>query len=258
MAKPRTDAHRAVTGPGRGPAADRRGHPLAESGQQSGYSGPHAQNRRGARGLGHRVDHLDNNPIPDSFADDFLLYWASLAMTLVRTGRRTFGSSFDPTRLDNLTMGPDRHAAQPAPADRHHPAEQTAQGHRALLQRLRHPVDAYPHRGHPADRPPRPRCRLPAGHRPPYRLGRFHPHCRTPPVSRRSHFAGAVGGRHAGGDDVQRPDRDGTAPAGTGLRTRTGTPHGPASRRRSVDGLRLAGQPVQHLVAMGLRGFGDR
>lgn len=61
-------------------------------------------------GLGHRVDYLDNNPIPDSFADDFLLYWASLAMTLVRTGRRTFGSSFDPTRLDNLTMGLDRHA----------------------------------------------------------------------------------------------------------------------------------------------------
>jgi amidase len=63
-------------------------------------------------GLGHRVTYLDNNPIPDSFADDFLLYWASLAMTLVRTGRRTFGPSFDRTRLDSLTLGLDRHATR--------------------------------------------------------------------------------------------------------------------------------------------------
>ena len=62
--------------------------------------------------LGHRVTHLDNNPIPATFADDFLIYWASLAMTLVRTGKRTFGPNFDRERLDNLTLGLDRHATR--------------------------------------------------------------------------------------------------------------------------------------------------
>ncbi|MCW1958078.1 MAG: amidase [Mycobacterium sp.] len=62
--------------------------------------------------LGHRVDYLDTNPVPESFAEDFLLYWASLAMTLVRTGRRAFGPSFDRTRLDKLTLGLDRHATR--------------------------------------------------------------------------------------------------------------------------------------------------
>ena len=62
--------------------------------------------------LGHRVSHLDANPVPPTFADDFLLYWSSLAMTLVRTGRRTFGPSFDRGRLDNLTLGLDRHATR--------------------------------------------------------------------------------------------------------------------------------------------------
>ena len=62
--------------------------------------------------LGHRVDHLDQSPIPAKFVDDFLLYWASLAMALVRTGQRTFGKSFDRTRLDNLTLGLDRHASR--------------------------------------------------------------------------------------------------------------------------------------------------
>jgi amidase len=61
---------------------------------------------------GHRVTYLDTNPVPESFADDFLLYWSSLAMTLVRTGRRTFGPSFDRTKLDNLTLGLDRHATR--------------------------------------------------------------------------------------------------------------------------------------------------
>lgn len=62
--------------------------------------------------LGHRVDYLDHNPIPASFVDDFLLYWAMLAMALVRTGQRTFGRSFDRSRLDNLTLGLDKHASR--------------------------------------------------------------------------------------------------------------------------------------------------
>ncbi len=52
-------------------------------------------------------------PVPRYFLDDFLLYWALLAMTLVRTGQRTFGgASFDKTKLDNLTLGLDRYASR--------------------------------------------------------------------------------------------------------------------------------------------------
>ncbi|PQD98698.1 amidase [Mycobacterium sp. EPG1] len=61
--------------------------------------------------LGHRVTVIDN-PVPVRFIDDFLLYWAFLAFALVRGGKRTFGPSFDRTRLDNLTLGLDRHAAR--------------------------------------------------------------------------------------------------------------------------------------------------
>ncbi|AKK27096.1 amidase [Mycobacterium sp. EPa45] len=63
-------------------------------------------------GLGHSVEYLDRPPVPSYFLDDFLLYWALLAMTLVRTGQRTFGPSFDKTKLDNLTLGLDRHASR--------------------------------------------------------------------------------------------------------------------------------------------------
>ncbi len=62
--------------------------------------------------LGHRVEHLDTPPIPTSFVTDFVLYWALLALAQVRTGRRAFGPSFDRTRLDNLTLGLDRHASR--------------------------------------------------------------------------------------------------------------------------------------------------
>jgi len=62
--------------------------------------------------LGHRVEHLSETPVPSSFPADFVLYWALLAMALVRTGRRAFGESFDARRLDNLTLGLDRHASR--------------------------------------------------------------------------------------------------------------------------------------------------
>lgn len=58
--------------------------------------------------LGHRVEEIDP-PVPDSFVDDFLLYWGMLAMFIVRTGRSTFGPTWDRSRLDNLTLGLDRH-----------------------------------------------------------------------------------------------------------------------------------------------------
>ncbi|MGD9958206.1 amidase [Nocardioides sp.] len=60
-------------------------------------------------GLGHRVEEVTTPPIPTTFRDDFVLYWSMLAMVLVATGRRTYGSTWDPSRLDNLTLGLARH-----------------------------------------------------------------------------------------------------------------------------------------------------
>ncbi|MCV7409037.1 amidase [Mycobacterium florentinum] len=62
--------------------------------------------------LGHRVEHIDNHPVPDSFVDDFVLYWGFLALMQVRTGRRVFGDTFDRTRLDALTLGLERHTGR--------------------------------------------------------------------------------------------------------------------------------------------------
>ncbi|KWX22058.1 amidase [Mycolicibacterium wolinskyi] len=61
--------------------------------------------------LGHRITPI-GNPVPASFKDDFLLYWAFLAYALVRGGTRTFGPSFDRGRLDNLTLGLERFAGR--------------------------------------------------------------------------------------------------------------------------------------------------
>jgi amidase len=62
--------------------------------------------------LGHRVEHLDEPPVPESFADDFVLYWGLLALAMARGGRRAFGNTFDRTRLDGLTLGLARHASR--------------------------------------------------------------------------------------------------------------------------------------------------
>jgi amidase len=61
--------------------------------------------------LGHRVQHLDSPPVPAHFADDFLLYYGLLSFAMLRNGRRMFGESFDRTKLDNLTLGFERLAA---------------------------------------------------------------------------------------------------------------------------------------------------
>ncbi|MDO9458277.1 amidase [Nocardioides sp.] len=61
--------------------------------------------------LGHRVEEVEA-PVAPGFADDFLLYWSTLALFLVRTGRRHHGRTFDPSRLDNLTHGLARHATR--------------------------------------------------------------------------------------------------------------------------------------------------
>ncbi|MCV7079724.1 amidase [Mycobacterium szulgai] len=59
--------------------------------------------------LGHRVEYIDNTWVPASFVDDFVLYWGLLALGQIATGRRTFGNTFDRTRLDTLTLGLARH-----------------------------------------------------------------------------------------------------------------------------------------------------
>jgi amidase len=59
--------------------------------------------------LGHRVEHIDP-PVPSYFRDDFLLYWSMLSLFTVQTGRRTFGDTWDPELLDNLTHGLVRHS----------------------------------------------------------------------------------------------------------------------------------------------------
>jgi amidase len=58
--------------------------------------------------LGHRVEWIEQ-PMPASFKDDFLLFWSSLATLTVTTGRAAHGSSWDRSRLDNLTLGLHRH-----------------------------------------------------------------------------------------------------------------------------------------------------
>jgi amidase len=63
-------------------------------------------------GLGHRVEYLDEPPVPQSFIEDFLLYWALLAFALVRGGKRQFGESFDRGKLDNLSLGLETFASR--------------------------------------------------------------------------------------------------------------------------------------------------
>jgi amidase len=62
-------------------------------------------------GLGHVVEETS---LPDAghFEDDFLLYWASLALAISRTGRLTFNRTYDRRLNDNLTQGLARHAAR--------------------------------------------------------------------------------------------------------------------------------------------------
>jgi amidase len=58
--------------------------------------------------LGHHVERVDQ-PLTATFKDDFLLYWGSLASVIVATGRLQHGPSWDRSRLDQLTLGLDRH-----------------------------------------------------------------------------------------------------------------------------------------------------
>jgi amidase len=63
--------------------------------------------------LGHHIEPVEA-PVPDSFEDDFLLYWAGLALALSLGGKRTFNRTYDRSRNDNLTKGLARHATRNA------------------------------------------------------------------------------------------------------------------------------------------------
>ncbi len=63
--------------------------------------------------LGHTVEPV-LAPVPDTFEDDFLLYWSSLALGVSRMGKRMFNHTYDRDRNDNLTKGLARHAARNA------------------------------------------------------------------------------------------------------------------------------------------------
>jgi amidase len=63
--------------------------------------------------LGHTVEAVPP-PVAETFEDDFLLYWSSLALAISRAGRHMFSRSYDRDRNDNLTKGLARHAARNA------------------------------------------------------------------------------------------------------------------------------------------------
>ncbi|MDN5745471.1 MAG: amidase [Nocardioidaceae bacterium] len=59
--------------------------------------------------LGHSVTESEV-PVRESFPDDFLLYWSSLALAMLSAGRLTHGRSWRRDRHDNLTLGLAKHA----------------------------------------------------------------------------------------------------------------------------------------------------
>ena len=61
--------------------------------------------------LGHIIE-VAEPPVTDTFEDDFLLYWSTLALVISTTGRFTFNHTYDRSRNDNLTKGLARHATK--------------------------------------------------------------------------------------------------------------------------------------------------
>lgn len=58
--------------------------------------------------LGHRIEEI-TLPVPDSFSDDFTLYWAFLGYMTEYFGGFSFGRGFDRSRLEGLTTGLSEH-----------------------------------------------------------------------------------------------------------------------------------------------------
>jgi amidase len=63
--------------------------------------------------LGHRIEPIEA-PVPASFDEDFLAYWALLSGFMTVTGKRTLDPSFDRSRLENLTLGLAKHGLRKA------------------------------------------------------------------------------------------------------------------------------------------------
>ncbi|GAA3814612.1 amidase [Nocardioides panacisoli] len=63
--------------------------------------------------LGHTVVEAEV-PVKASFADDFVLYWGTLALAMVGPGRLTRGRSWRRAHHDNLSLGLARHALRNA------------------------------------------------------------------------------------------------------------------------------------------------
>lgn len=59
--------------------------------------------------LGHHVEQIAM-PVPDVFATAFLDYWAMLAGAMTATGRKAHPETWQPEKLDNLTLGLARRA----------------------------------------------------------------------------------------------------------------------------------------------------
>lgn len=55
-------------------------------------------------GLGHHVEEI-NPPVPNYLTEDFITYWSFLSLFVMQTGRRVFGSSYEPTKHDGITLG---------------------------------------------------------------------------------------------------------------------------------------------------------
>lgn len=58
--------------------------------------------------MGHHVEEIDL-PFDAQLADDFLLYWASMAAAIQHMGRQMYGKTFDATQLEPLTGHLSRH-----------------------------------------------------------------------------------------------------------------------------------------------------
>ena len=63
--------------------------------------------------LGHTIE-VAEAPVTDTFEDDFLAYWSTLALAVSTAGRYTFNRTYDRSRNDDLTKGLARHAARNA------------------------------------------------------------------------------------------------------------------------------------------------
>ena len=155
--------------------------------------------------LGHRVHQIEQ-PLPDSLADDFLLYWSLLALFMVRTGRRTFGRSWDPGQLDNLTLGLAQHSARrlhrlPLAIAR---LRRSSRWSRAFFDDVRRRADADAGHRDPAARAPRADLRLRHDHGPAAGLGGIHAAAERHRRPGDQPAAGDHGRRAAAGDDVRR------------------------------------------------------